>query len=247
MREKTAIVVGLCVTILGVWAVGLYASGSGSENKGRRTRTPTTSRPAPYSLTPMPIPQEPGQTTRLQIDVFELICTSEQLAAFNLDTIVADDASPSVILDRLGKVGTARLLVRMDDTVNLLQRSRMTHGKQMPVIRDIVVSRGGTVTPSVNYQDVGFIADINGRWRENDSQWADIFCKLELSSIIQSSSEISSGVKLPSIVQFKVEKIMAIHNGKPTFTMSNGLPLPDDEQGTVNVALIRLQATRLAE
>lgn len=269
MRQKTTIVVVLCIAILGVWAAGLDAGNcqDGNSQPRRPSRAqpippppPTVSipqtpgqptRPRAQPIPPPPptvsIAQTPGQPTRLQVDVFELTCTSDQLAALNLDTIIADEATPNVILERLRKVGDARLVVRMDDTVDLLQKSRLTYGKQVPVIRDVVVGKGGAVTPSVNYQDVGFIANLNGRWRADDSPWADIVCNLELSGVVLSHVEVSSGVKLPAHIKFKVEKNIAVRNGKPVFTMSNGVPLPDDEQGTVNIALIRFQATRLAE
>lgn len=242
MRRKTAIVIALGALIIGAWAAGLYASNSQDHDRSPRSQPVTRSR----SSRAMPIPDKPGQPTRLQIDVFELTCTNAQVAALDLDTIIANDAKPSVILERLSKIGTTRLLVRMDDTVDLLQPSCLTHGKQIPIIRDIVVIKG-VQTPSFNYEDVGFIANINGRWRGNDSSWADIGCKLDLSNATQTSMEVASEIKLPAIIRFKVEKTMAVRNGKPVFTMSNGQPLPGDKQGMVNVILIRLQAIRLVE
>jgi len=235
MRQRTAIVVTLSVALIGAWAAGLYA-----QNRDRRSRTPCPEEPGQPS-------RLQGQPTRLQIDVFALTCTSEQLAALDLDKIIADDALPTVILKRLREVGTARLLVRTDDTVDLLQQSSLTHGQKMPTVTDITVSKGGTASPSVTYQDVGFIAKINGRWREDDSPWADISCQVELSHVTTSPVEVSSGITLPAFTEFNVKKMVAVQNGKPVFTMSNSLPSPDDEQGTVNVALVRFQATRLAE
>jgi len=240
MRQRTAIVVTLCAAFIGAWAIGLYA-----QNRDRPRPVPAPS--PPRSGSDLPCPEEPAQPTRLQIDVFELTCTGEQLAALDLDKIVADDAPPDVILKRLREVGSARLLVRTDDNVDLLQESSLTHGQRMPTVTDITVNKDGKTTPSVSYEDVGFIVNIKGRWREDDSPWADISCPMELSHVTNSSVEVSSGISLPAFTRFKVKKMVAVRNGKPVFTMSSSLPSPNDAQGTVNIALIRFQATRLAE
>ena len=90
MRQRTAIVVTLSLALIGAWAAGLYA-----QNRERRSREPSPPPPRSTPAKAVPIPDEPGQPTRLQIDVFELTCTGDQLAALDLDKIVADDAPPT--------------------------------------------------------------------------------------------------------------------------------------------------------
>ena len=230
MRVRVRTVVLICAFAVGALAVGLHAGAD------RRTPAP---RPAQ--------PVEKVESTRLQIDIFELSCTSDEFATLSLDQIGADDASVQQILERLAPLGQARLLSRMDDTIALPGEANLTTGHRMPSVTDVVVSKGGVVTPSVNYEDVGTIAEIKGKWLDADGEAdvAQLQLSIEFSSVGRSHVERSSKVKLPMFAECSVNKSLLARSGKPILTLTNLLPDPTDKEKRVIVYVIRTVVTRV--
>jgi hypothetical protein len=220
-------VVLICGFVVGALAIGLNA---GSEGRYRGSTQPA----------------EQPQSTRLQIDIFELSCKADQLAKLSLDEIGANGASVEHILGRLTSLGQARVVVRMDDTIALPGEASLTTAQRTPVVTDVVLSKGGVVTPSVNYEEVGAIAEISGRWLGRDeTDRAQLQLSVEFASVVHSHTEIGSKVKLPSFTECNLEKSLIVHSGKPVLTLTNLIPDPMDNENPLTAYVVRTVVTRL--
>lgn len=231
MRTRTGMVVLICGFVVGALAIGLNA---GAESRVRRPAPPPPAKPA----------GEP-QSTRLQIDIFELSCTTDQLLALNLDQIGGGDASIEQIFERLTALGQTRILSRMDDVIALPGKANLTTGHRTPVVTDIVISSGGVVTPSVNYEDVGTIATVSGQWLDGESDVAQLQMNTEFSGVARSHIEIASKVKLSVFTECSVNKSLLARSGKPILTLTNLVPDPTDEEKRVTVYVVRTVVTRI--
>ena len=129
MPARRTVIVPVCVLLTAALTAGLYA-----QRRPERPRTPSR-RPAPR---PTAEPGEkPSQPTRLQIDLFELVCTSDRLIRLNVDQLQRDrdggkGLSSTEVLKQLGELGTARLLLRIDNVVDRDQRQAGLHSHQRP-------------------------------------------------------------------------------------------------------------------
>jgi hypothetical protein len=242
MRAKVKAVAVLGVLgVLGIAAI-LQAGAEG------RSPRPAAPRPVPVPRPAKPAPKAEGtDPTRVQIDVFELSCTTDQMATLDLNQIAADDASVAQVLERLNGVGQTRMLARMDDTIALPGEANVTTGHRAPVVTDVVVSGKGIVTPSVQYQEVGMIADVSGQWLGGDGKpdLVQLLLSVEFSGIGRSHVEIASKTKLPMFSECSITKSLLVGSGKPVLTMTNLLPDPTDENKGVVVYVIRAVVTRV--
>jgi len=240
MRTRTVTVLSLCAMLIGAVTIGLYA-----QNRGPKQ---------PPKPVPQPIRQKVkkqegvSQTTRIQIDLFDLTCTTDQLVKLDADQIGADRASGAEVIERLGKFGDVKHVVRVDNVVDLTDEFNITHGKRRPVVKDITISKLGKATPSVNYEEVGFIADFDGRWRTCDTgPRVDIECNIELSGVEESGIEATMGVNLPAFTQFSFEQKMSLADGAPVLVLSNDSPIKKDDKFVTHVTVVRLVLTKLPD
>lgn len=233
MRARVGTVVLICAFAVGALAVGLNAR---AQSRARRPGPPPSTRPA-GGLEP----------TRLQIDIFELSCTTDQLASLSLDQIGGDGASVEQVLGRLTALGQARVFARMDDVIALPGEAKLTTGHRAPVVQDIVLSKGGVAAPSVSYQEVGTVAEISGRWLDNEeSDQAQLQLSVEFSGIGRSHVQLSSDVKLPVFVECNVEKSLLARSGQPVLTLTNLIPDASDAEKRVTAYVVRTVVTRVS-
>ncbi|UCD28101.1 MAG: hypothetical protein JSV03_13550 [Planctomycetota bacterium] len=236
MRARTGIVLAICALLMGTVTIGLYG-------QSKRSARPA---PVPAARKSVKTCCGSSQPTRLRIDVFQLTCTSDQLVKLDLDSIGADRGSGAEVLQRLGESGDAKLLVRVDNVFDLTKESRIVNGVRRPIVQDVTIARGGKATPSVNYQDLGFIAEVVGNWRDDDlGNKADIRYEIELSGLTKSGVQVSSGVTLPAFNELKFEQTMTLTTDVPVLIMSSDLPVEDEGKSITNVIVVRVVATRL--
>ncbi len=240
MFSRRFIVLSVCGLLTGALTLGLYAQArSGSPRAalpGRQAGEPDATGPQP---------------TRVQVDLFEVVCTNDQLIRLKPDALyrpAGEGCSVADVAKQLGEFGSARLLVRIDNVLNLTGRSNLSNGKQAPTVQDVVVGKGGVVTPSVSYQDVGFKMELEGRWRDDAAPArADIRCEIDCSNVVKSGTEIGSGVTLPAFAKLDIGQYVTVTSGQPIFIVSNDLPGRDGEKALINVSVVRLVATRLPD
>lgn len=258
MNRRSIAFLACCTALAGGMALALYAQEQPPQQdrpRDSRTRSSTpviraTAVPSgqpgqPPRTSPPPAPETPAQPTRLQIDVFELACTSETLAAFDLGQITTKNPAPAEVLARLAPLGKARLLARVDNTIDLASPSNLMHSQRVPLLQDVNSNKEGKATPSVTYQNIGLTAEVRGRWLADKSDRAEFSYKLELSNLASSAVEVAKGVNLPVFVTISGNAGVAASSGLPVWTMASNLPAANDDKGAVTVTLVRLAVTRL--
>jgi hypothetical protein len=238
MRAKTVTMVSVCAILVGAVTIGLHA-------QSRKGPSPSRGRPRPAAKAKE---CRPAQPTRIQIDLFDLACPTEQLVKLDLDQIGADQASASEILDRLGKLGDVKHLIRVDNIVDLTNESSINQGVRIPVVKDMTVSGSGQVTPSVSYENVGFIAEFTGQWRDGTARSrADVTCSIEVSGIQESGVQITSGVNLPTYNQMRIRQKMNLVGSVPVLILCNDVPITKDDKWRTHVTVVRLVMTKLPD
>jgi len=244
MRTRTVTVLSVFLILIGAVSVGLYAQGRTARDKEAKpqpvpVRTYTRAKAVKQ-------PKQPAQPTRVQIDLFDLACTTDRLTKLDAEKIGANRASGAEVLKRLGEVGDAKHLIRVDTVVDLTEESSITHGKRRPVVKDMNVSKSGQATPGVDYEEVGFIAEFRGNWQDCDAGVrADVQFDIELSDVIEGGVDIAHKVKLPAFKELKFDHAMRLANEIPVVLLSSDLPIEIDGKPTTHVTVIRLVFTRL--
>ncbi len=188
---------------------------------------------------------ERARGVNLQIDAFELTCTSDRLVALNLDDLTRDDPADDKLLSRLKESGEAKLLSRTRNTFDMSARNRLAHGAQVPMVQDLVTAPDGTVVPSISFKNVTFVAAMIGRWHRAASSWADARIEISASTVNESRIKKLSGVPLMSFDNFELKQRVGTLSGTPVWTMSSSLPDSADDSGRTSVILLRLKPTRL--
>ena len=262
MNRRSIPLLGCCTAVAGAMALALYAQERPAQpDRPRDTTRPRSETPViratavpsgqpaqpPRAPTPSatPAPDAPAQPTRLQIDVFELACSGDTLAAFDLDRITTKNPAPAEVVARLAALGKTRFLARVDTTVDLRSPSNLTHGQRVPVIQDVAMSKEGRATPSVTYQNIGMTTEVRGRWLDDKSDRAEFGYKLELSNVTPGVVEVANGVKPPIFVNLSGNANVAATSGVPVWTMTSSLPTTNDDKAAVTVTLARIVVTRL--
>ena len=215
-------------------------------------QTRRRARPAPPPP-PAPSADKPSQATRLQIDVFQLATTGDQLVRLNVDQLSVDQGTgkplaAAEVLKRLGELGTARLSVRIDTVADLSAEIELVCGKRVPTIAGMNIRKGGKSVPSVNYEDVSFRASIIGSWREGTAPAVGhIQCGIRFSTAVPSSVDVGEGVTLPTLANFNIEQKVRLISARPVLIVANDMAVPTDPKGQTSVMVIRLTATRQTE
>jgi hypothetical protein len=259
MNRRVIALLACCAALAGGITLTLYAQERPAQpdrprDTKPRSETPViratavpSGQPGQPPRTPAPPAPETSQPTRLQFDVFELACTSETLATFDLDQITIKNPAPAEVLARLAPLGKARLLARVDTTVDLTSPSSLTHGQRVPVVQDVTVSKEGKTTPSATYQNIGMTTEVRGRWVDDKTDRADFSYKLELSNVAPGVVEVANSVKLPVFVTLSGNANVSATSGVPVWTMTSSLPTANDDKAAVTVTLARMVVTRLSK
>ncbi len=235
MRTCKWVVLSSCGVLVGVVAVGLM---SRADAAGGEFIKPAVTRADPVA-----------HLTRLQLDVFELTCTYARLADFSLDRIGGGQPPASEVLERLSQLGHARLVLRYDNVVDLPEQTTVSTGQRVPAVRDVVISADGNITPSVGYEQVGFVANISGVWLdEDDPMQAKVSFGIECSDLQDESLEIAEEVSVPVFTQrLLTEETRVLRSREPVWLACNDPDLSGDADDETKMTVIRLTATRLTD
>jgi hypothetical protein len=214
----------------------------------------------PRALAVAPIKGSTGrpQLTRVQVDLFELKCSAEQLLKLDMMALGNTEsgpmkASPEQLLQRLSQLGEARLAIRYDNFVDLVGGTRLNTGKSFPTVREISINASGVIVPSVAYQDVGFTVDLKGAWLdESEPNLAFVDFMVESSGPPTEKVDIGmigkdTRLNLPVYDQFQSRQRVVARQGLPVLLACNDLSKVHQNGEKVSVLVARLVATRLIE
>ena len=111
--------------------------------------------------------------------------------------------------------GKAMLAYRFDETIDLAEESMLAHGKQEPIVRSVMIPKGGTAIPTVDYVDASCKIKILGLWGDGKGspEQADVSVVFESKSVDTSSLNLGKGVTPPIIIHFESEKSLRAANG----------------------------------
>lgn len=187
--------------------------------------------------------------TRLQLDAFELTCTYEQLARFELDAVGTGQPSTVEVLQRLGQLGTARLMLRYDNVVDLAEEATVSTGMHVPAVQDVVISSSGNIIPNVSFERVGFIGSIVGAWLDDeDPMQAQVRLRLECTDLGNRNLQVAENVNVPIFTQrLLIEETRVLRSQEPIWIACNELQLAAAPDGQTKMTVIRLKATRLTD
>lgn len=188
------------------------------------------------------------QLTRLQMDVFEVLCSHAQLAKFELDEISEGNPSTADALQRLGQIGASRLLVRYDNVVNLTDKTMISCGRSVPTIKDIAIS-AGSVTPSVAYSMEGLSIMLTGAWlAPEDPTQAQISVTVECSNPEYAKDQFTPGFNAPVYEKrLNSQHGRVLKSGDPVWMACNDLQFGTGPNVQTHLTVIRLKAARLME
>jgi hypothetical protein len=197
------------------------------------------------------------QLTRLQVDLFELRCSRDQLMKLDLAELARGQAGPmkasaQEVLDRLRQLGDASLAIKYDNFVDMTAATHLTTGKSVPWIDNVSVGASGVVVPSVKYRDLGFNVTISGVWQDGtEPNLADVEFNVGRSGL--PNEKIDAGyvgeqakLTLPIYDEFQSQQHVVLRQGLPVLLACNDLSKPEGEKGLA-VLVARLVATRLIE
>lgn len=195
----------------------------------------------------MPEHVGPFQPARARIDVFTIRLDLEKGKQFSLDGISEDVKAAGALLEALGKFGETNLAYRFDEQVDLGEMTNMTIGSQVPVVQNIVMSKGKP-SPSVTFRQIGCILDMGGNWQSaGPDAVAALRLDFELSGICHSDVDIGvPGVKLPQFTQFQSRRQLQARDGQ--FVLTSVLQERKNEKGDsvgYDGCVLRLRLDRL--
>ncbi len=230
---------GKWIALAGCAVLGMAAV-VGSMGQVRAPRSPRV---------PVVNPADPAeQLTRLQMDVFSVDCTLEQLAQFELDAVSAGDPSATEVLRRLAQFGAARVAIRYDNCVNLTDETHVGSGKRVPSVGNTTIS-DGTITQSVSYHDIDFAATLSGAWLvPEDPMQAQIRLTFNLANPAFQRESVGHQLNAPIIEErLSSQHSRVLKSGAPVWLACNSLPPGCDADCKTDLIVIRIKASRLME
>ena len=188
------------------------------------------------------------QLTRVQMDVFEVLCSHQQLAKFELDAISDGNPATGDALQRLGQIGAVRLLIRYDNVVNLTDKTTVYCGRSVPTIKDITIS-DGSFTPSVSYMLQGLTVALTGAWlAPEDPTTAQISLNLNCKNPEYTKDQFTTGFNAPVFEErLASQHTRVLKSGDPVWLACNDLQLGTGQNVQTHLTVIRLKAARLME
>lgn len=186
------------------------------------------------------------QPTRMQIEVLEVDATAQQVATLDTERLQEKGLSVEEMLKRAEDLGAARLVLRIDTIADLTRPLSWTRGQRVPVVQNVTISPQGKTTPSVSYDEIGYVLNMSGSWRgEEEPMFADVTFSLEISDLGR-RAKIGEDVSLPQFNKTSIEQCFLLHSGEPLVLAGNALATdPSDQVGRTSLLLVRVTATRL--
>jgi hypothetical protein len=183
--------------------------------------------------------------TRAAFDCIQLTATVEKLSSLDLNSMCADAPSATDLLKRLGTLGDAFDSSASSFSFDAADGTSISCGASVPSVTDVNIGRGGRVTPSVTYKDIGNILSIGGMTWSGHGRDAKASTRLEIhnSGLAQSSVIVSSGVKLPAFSQFRIEHSQEFRSGVPEYLIIRGPAGPGTTETTATLLIVRLVLT----
>ncbi len=113
------------------------------------------------------------------------------------------------------------------------EKANITVGTRVPVVQNVTVSTGGIVVPSVSYEKVGILLDVEPHI--NPDGYVNLSVKPTISDIGTSSISVGSGINLPTFLERSAETVVTVRDGETI--VIGGLIKGSDTGGETKVPL----------
>jgi hypothetical protein len=176
---------------------------------------PATSNAAPARLRELRPPSD-VLPAHFQATVYEVQADAERLGSLQGEGLAKSAATAEGLLKALGAFGTARILYRFDQPVNVFSESLQV-GTREPVVTGTRMTSSGQSINSVQYHSVGAIIRLAGRIPppETKRKRPEVTLAVELSVLSGTGTEIAPGLKAPSIRNVSMQHGEELEFGRP--------------------------------
>src|SRR5262249_42606165 len=142
----------------------------------------------------------------------------------DLNSICADLPSAADLLKRLNAVGDAFDSSAIAFGFDAANGTAVSYGASVPSVTDVNIGRGGRVTPSITYKNIGSMLRIGGMTWSDHGRDAKTSTRLEIESsgLAQSSVIVSNGVRLPAFNQLRIAQSQEFRSGVPEYLILRG-------------------------
>jgi hypothetical protein len=155
-------------------------------------------------------------SAQFQATVYEVQAGAEQLGNLGAKALTSQAATPETLLAALAQKGNARLLYRIEQTVNVFS-TRIITGSSEPVISGMRTTTAGGTVNSISYQNVGFIVQLSaqGPPRDQDTAAPVVTMAIKLSVVRPGEKEIAPGQKESVIRAMSLDHTGALELHRP--------------------------------
>ena len=153
---------------------------------------------------------------RFEATIYEMPMPEDRIAELDAVKLEAAAATSQSLAKALAQFGAAKVLYKVDQTVNLYGEN-ITLGTQEPMVTSVNRDREGNPINSFSYTSVGLITQISATPHDG-SKPTDLEVQLnfQLSAVGSSGVEISSGVPASRIRTVALSQSGTPKFGKPT-------------------------------
>ena len=191
--------------------------GSGRSGGPGAFREMSSMRPG-RSTPPPPTEVAPA---RFEATVYEVQVPEDRVAELDAQSLEAKAGTAQSLAKALAEFGHARILYKVDQTVNLFGES-ISLGTSQPMLTGVRTTDAGNSTSSVTYQRVGMILDISSTAPPPTAKGKGLDTQVvfQLAVLADSGVELSPKVKAPSIRNMELSHSETPHFGKPCVQLS---------------------------
>ncbi len=156
-----------------------------------------------------------------QATVYEIQAAADRLGALDAKALAARAATAEELLSALASVGTARILYRIDQPVNVYSE-RITIGGSEPVVTGARMSGTGETVKSITYHNVGVIVRLTAKApsKESNRRDPDVTMAIQLAALAASNTELAPGVKATATRTLSLEHSEPLEFGRPLVMLS---------------------------
>ncbi|KKM98406.1 hypothetical protein LCGC14_1158250 [marine sediment metagenome] len=160
-------------------------------------------------IVPTPLASADFGSVRLRMLICELQVPAERVMELDSDRLAAGATDEKAFLDRLSKLGAAKVLYRLDQTVDLNSTSQIKAGVRKPFVTAARVTQSGRTMRTVQYERLGAVCKVTGKAvKDADPPHMRAEVNVDLSTMSD------SGVKISDKVQARVLRMVTlVHAG----------------------------------
>jgi hypothetical protein len=160
-------------------------------------------------------------SAQFQATVYEVQAGAEQLGNLDDKALTRQAATPETLLAALAQTGKARLLYRIEQSVNVFSTSSII-GSSEPVITGTRTTTTGAAINMISYQNVGFIVRLSAHGPPKDQNTAApiVTTAIKLSVLSPGEKEIAPGQKESVIRVMSLDHSGALELNRPQVVLA---------------------------